>query len=157
MQKSEVTQSCPTLCNPMDRSPPGFSIHGIFQARILEWVAISFSGGSSWPRNQNHVSCPAGRLFTVGATREGHYVCRREGYTLNSLSGRLMVDLRWDLWCLFFFSFPVCMFHFPAINIQKKKIREQMWKCPSLIYGKGRRSWGWMHWDGFHEITGDLG
>ena len=41
---SEVTQSCPTLCYPMDCSRPGSSIHGIFQARILEWVAISFSG-----------------------------------------------------------------------------------------------------------------
>ena len=44
---SEVAQSCPTLCNPMDCSPPGFSIHGIFQARTLEWVAIAFSMVSS--------------------------------------------------------------------------------------------------------------
>ena len=41
--ESEVAQSCPTLCDPMDCSPPGSSIHGIFQARILEWVVISFS------------------------------------------------------------------------------------------------------------------
>ena len=45
---SEVTQSCPTLRDPMDCSPPGFSVHGIFQARGLEWVAISFSRGSSF-------------------------------------------------------------------------------------------------------------
>ena len=44
---SEVAQLCPTLCNPMDCSLPGFSVHGIFQARVLEWVAISFSRGSS--------------------------------------------------------------------------------------------------------------
>ena len=44
---SEVAQSCPTLCDPMDCSLPGFSIHGIFQARVLKWVAISFSRGSS--------------------------------------------------------------------------------------------------------------
>ena len=43
--ESEVTQSCPTLCDPMDRSPPGSSVHGIFQASVLEWVAISFSPG----------------------------------------------------------------------------------------------------------------
>ena len=43
----KVTQSCPTLCNPMDCSPPGFSVHGILQAGILEWVAIPFSRGSS--------------------------------------------------------------------------------------------------------------
>ena len=48
---------CPTLCDSMDYSPPGFSIHGISQARILEWVAISSSRGSSWPRDQTHVSC----------------------------------------------------------------------------------------------------
>ena len=44
-----VARSCPTLCNPMDCSPPGSSVHGIFQARILEWVAISFSKGPSQP------------------------------------------------------------------------------------------------------------
>ena len=47
--KSEVTQLCPTLCNPMDCSLQGFSVHGIFQARVLVWVAISFSRGSSNP------------------------------------------------------------------------------------------------------------
>ena len=50
-------QSCLTLCNTMDCSPPGSSTHGILQARMLEWVAISFSRGSSWPRNQTYVSC----------------------------------------------------------------------------------------------------
>ena len=47
-----VAQSCPTLCDPMDCSPPGSSVHGILQARILEWVAISFSRGSSQPRDK---------------------------------------------------------------------------------------------------------
>ena len=49
--ESEVTQSCPTLCDPMDCSLPGSSIHGILQARVLEWVTISFSRGSSRPRD----------------------------------------------------------------------------------------------------------
>ena len=48
-----ITQSCLTLWDPMDYSPPGSSVCGILQARILEWVAISFSRGSSWPRNRN--------------------------------------------------------------------------------------------------------
>ena len=55
-------------CKPMDCSPPGSSVNGIFQARILEWVAISFSRESSWPRDQTHVSCVsciAGRFFTL--------------------------------------------------------------------------------------------
>ena len=47
VQFSSVTQSCPTLCNPMDCNPPGSSVHGILQARILEWIAMSFSRGSS--------------------------------------------------------------------------------------------------------------
>ena len=63
--ESEVTQSCPTLCDPMDYSLSGSSIHEIFQARVLEWIAISFSRGSSWPRNRTRVSCIAGRRFTV--------------------------------------------------------------------------------------------
>ena len=52
-----VTQSCLTLCNPIDCSLPGSSDHGIFQATILEWVAISYSRGSSWPRDQTCVFC----------------------------------------------------------------------------------------------------
>ena len=70
LSQSEVAQSCPTLCNPMDCSLLGFSVHGIFQARVLEWVAISFSRGSSWPRDRTQVSCIAGRHFTLWATRE---------------------------------------------------------------------------------------
>ena len=62
---SEVAQSCPTLCDSMDCSLPGFSVHGIFQARVLEWVAISFSRGSSQPRNRTRVSCIVDRHFTI--------------------------------------------------------------------------------------------
>ena len=65
-----VTQSCPTLCNCMDCSLPGSSVHGIFQARILEWVASSFSRGSSQSRDQTWVSCITGRCFTIWAMRE---------------------------------------------------------------------------------------
>ena len=58
-----VAQSCPTLCGPMDCNPPGSSVHGILQSRILEWVAIPFSRGSSQPRNGTRVFCIAGRFF----------------------------------------------------------------------------------------------
>ena len=68
-----VTPSCLTLCDPMDSSPPGSSAHGILQARILEWVAIPFFRGSSWPRDQTCISCIAGRFFTIWATREAWY------------------------------------------------------------------------------------
>ena len=70
MKRSEVTQPCLNLCVPMDCSLPGSSIHGIFQARIWEWVAISFSRRSSWPRDWTQVSCIEGICFTIWATRE---------------------------------------------------------------------------------------
>ena len=60
-----VVQFCPTNWDPVDWSPPGFSVHEILQARILEWVAIPFSMGSSKPRDRTGVSCTAGRFFTV--------------------------------------------------------------------------------------------
>ena len=76
--ESEVAQSCPTLCDPMDWSPLGSSIHGILLARILEWIAISFSRGSSWPRDRTQVSRIAGRHFNLWATSQyqwkGHNV-----------------------------------------------------------------------------------
>ena len=68
-----VEQSCLTLCDPMDCGPPDSSVLGILWARILEWVAIPFSRGSSLPRNQTQVSCIAGRFFTIWATREAHF------------------------------------------------------------------------------------
>ena len=82
VQKVKVAQSCLTLCNPTDCgqwllllqitdcSPPGSSVNGILQARILEWVAISFSRGSSQPRDWSWIFCAAGRFFTIWATRE---------------------------------------------------------------------------------------
>ena len=62
-----VAQSCLTLCGPMDCRPPGSSVHGILQARILEWVAIFFSRGSPPLKDRTQVSCIAGRFFTAWA------------------------------------------------------------------------------------------
>ena len=78
--ESEVAQSCPTLCDPMDCSLLGSSIHGIFQARILEWVAISFSNGSSRPRDQTQVSFIVGRCFYRLSHQGGPCSCFRFGY-----------------------------------------------------------------------------
>ena len=89
-----VTQSCPTLCNPMDCSPPGSSVHGILQARILEWVAISFSRGLSQPRDQTWVSCIVGRFFTDWATRK---------FPSSSNSGSFLFNLSFNL------SFSSCI------------------------------------------------
>ena len=71
-KESEVAQLCPTLCNPMDCSLPGSSLHGILQARVLEWVAISFSRGSSQLGYQTGVSHIPGRHFNLWAIREAH-------------------------------------------------------------------------------------
>ena len=68
--ESEVAQSCPTLCDPVDCSLPGSSVHGILQARVLEWVTISFSRGSSQPRDRTQVSGIPGRHFNLWATFE---------------------------------------------------------------------------------------
>ena len=86
--RGEWSESCSvvsTLCDPMDCSLPGSSVHGILQARILEWVAIPFSRGSSQPRDQTWVSYIAGRFFTIWATKEpklfGSF--KSQGYTKN--------------------------------------------------------------------------
>ena len=63
-----VSQSCLTLWESMDCSLPGSCVHGILQARILEWVTVPFSRGSSWSRDQTRVSCIASRFFTLWAT-----------------------------------------------------------------------------------------
>ena len=65
-----VTQLCPALCDPMDCTPPGSSVQRILQARILQWVAIPFSRGSSRPRDWTQDSCLAGGCFTIWVTRE---------------------------------------------------------------------------------------
>ena len=81
--KVSATQLCLTLCHRVDYSPPGSSVHGILQARILEWVAISSSRGSSQPEDQTQVSCIAGKLFTIWATRQ---VPENENYSFKRYS-----------------------------------------------------------------------
>ena len=82
-----VAQLCPTLCDPMDYSLPGSSVHGILQARILEWVAIPFSRGSSQPRDRTWFSCIAGGFFTVWATRAAQ-----------KLPNYQVFETKWALW-----------------------------------------------------------
>ena len=77
-EKVKVAQSCPTLCNPMD-----YTVHGILQARILEWVAFPLSRESSQPRDRAQVSCIAGGCFTTWATREA------------SKKNKLQKDIAW--------------------------------------------------------------
>ena len=83
-------QSCPTLCNPMD-----YRVHGILQARILEWVAVPFSRGSSQLRNQTRVSHIAGGFFTSWATREAQEHWSGSLFLLQCIF--LTQESNWDL------------------------------------------------------------
>ena len=86
MKWSEVAQLCQTLCDPMDSSLPGSTVHGIFQARILEWAAISFSRGSSQPRDRTPVSCIADRRFTVWAMLQDGLVTGKTNHPIGTLN-----------------------------------------------------------------------
>ena len=110
-----VTQSCPTLCNPMDCSPPGSSDHGIFQARILEWVAMPTSRGSCRPRDQTWVSCTAGRFFTIWATK----LSNLEGNVLASPSAiHTNIHCVRKLFPLQLFKFMMKTFRCQSKNVQ---------------------------------------
>ena len=85
--KVEV-KAFPTLCDPMDCSLSGVSVHGIFQARVLEWIAISFSRGSSRPRNRTWVSHITGRRF---------YHLSHQGSLYHSVADAIYVQFRGDL------------------------------------------------------------
>ena len=91
-----IAQSCSTLCDSMDCGLPGFSVHGILQARILDWVAIFFSRWPSPLRDQTHVSRTAGRGFKIWATREAWYSLPLQMFPLSEkslpslLSGKLL-------------------------------------------------------------------
>ena len=83
------------LCDPLDYSLSGSSVHGSLQARILERVVISFSRWSSQPRNWNRVSCIAGRFFTNWAMRENQYAVTPPNYLCCQLRGPKM-KLKWN-------------------------------------------------------------
>ena len=86
-----LTQSCPTLCDPTDRSPPGSSVRGILLARILEWVAIPFSRGFSRPRDRTQVSCIADRFFIFWATGKILLIANKLSYFLISLFPLMLI------------------------------------------------------------------
>ena len=100
-----VAQSCPSLCNPMDCSLPGFSVLEIFQARILEWIAIPFSRGSSLPRDRTLVSCIAGRFFTIWATRKSSIFVKltklTPGYTGSLKITQYLYSKREEFWSVY--------------------------------------------------------
>ena len=143
--ESEVAQSCQTLCDPVDCSPPGSSVHGIFQVRVLEWVAISFSRGSSQPRDQTQVSRIVGRRFTIWATREVRMDLRWAQIRLASYMKLLLLSWfvvsnsvwyhRWQPTRL------LCPWDSPGKNtgvgchflLQSIKVKSEKWKWSRLV------------------------
>ena len=134
-----VTKSCPTFCDLMDYSSPGSSVLGISQVRILEWVAISLSGGSSWPRDWTWVSCISRQILYHWAAREGppHGL-----WDLNSPQGSNMCPLQWKHRVLttglpgnsfedFFFASLYLNFHVLL-----------MWWLKDLVFAKGLKQFG---------------
>ena len=93
----KVTQSCLTLCYPMDCSLPDSSFHGILQARILEWVAVACSRGSSQPRDWTQVSLIAGEFFTIWATRNNSLnISRVDRWNKHTKIMSQFKDHEWD-------------------------------------------------------------
>ena len=111
----KVAQSCLTLCNPMDCSLPGSSVLGILQARILEWVAIPFSRGSSRSRDQTQVSYIAGGFFTNLATREAHTLIRKRLISIQHMDTR-----------------NICHSHQGNMNFSSKTLGDCLWICTFL-------------------------
>ena len=79
-----VTQLCLTLCNPLDCSPPGFSVHAIFQARVLEWVAMPSSRGSSWPKDQTQAFCICRQILYHCATWEALWEAHNSAHSFKT-------------------------------------------------------------------------
>ena len=150
MKWSEVAQSCPTLCYSVDCSLPGSSLHGILQARVLEWVAISFSRGSSQPRDWTRVSCIAGRCFNLWATRTAKKVSPTAFLVFSPAMQHLSKEMLQSFlscvltftftysfpWGLIIFSFSICR-QLKLCAILKTKfnvvsIQESLFLLPSL-------------------------
>ena len=106
-----VIQSCPTLWDPMNCSPPGYSVHGILQARILEWIAMPSSRRSSQPRDRTQVSHIASGFFTVWATRKPkntgvESLSLFQGIFLTQESSGVLLHCRWILYQLSYQGSP---------------------------------------------------
>ena len=109
------------FCDPMDCRPPGSSVHGILQARIMQWEAIPFSRGSSWPRDWSWVSHTTGRFFTIWASRESphpQFICwifisTHLSYWCSLFSCRTLLLLQK---LLFIYSYIFNAHHFPHIR-----------------------------------------
>ena len=132
----EVIQLCPTLWDPMDCSLPRSSIHGIFQTRVLEWVAISLSRESSQPRDQIWVSCVVGRCCMVWATREGKDKGNKlPCFPLTSVSETFFSSVQFSRWVM-------------SNSLRPHGLQHTRPPCPSptpTVYSNSRPLRRWCH------------
>ena len=145
MLSDQSLQLCSTLCGPMDCSLPGSSVHGILQARILQWVVISFFKGSPQPRNWTHIFCITGRfLTTVPSTKLLKISC---GIQIFHICFLLFFVLFLDF--LFCIGLSVqsssiaqgCLILCDPIILQHPKL-----PCPSSTARACSNSWPWSQW-----------
>ena len=142
-------QSCPTLCDPMDCHPSGSSVHGIFQARVLEWVAISSSRGSSQPRNQTCMSCIAGGFFTCCSGKPCLYMSdipdrvSAMGYYVSS-SNRM---LKYLLIKQFFHVFKMLLAFSSLNNWGTHLGKSKAYLTYNLAESRAPRKWGTQQWN----------
>ena len=122
--------------SPPDCSPPGSSVHGSLQARILMWFAIPFSRASSWPRDQTQVSCIAGRFFTIWATSEA----------LGSIIPSLVLSLQGVLFVLdplhfyIYFRDSLSILTTSSHSKKKKKVIEVLIECLESVINSKKTS-----------------
>ena len=135
--RAKSLQSCPTLCNPTDCSPPGPSVHGILQARILEWVAMPFSRGSSPPRDQTRVSSiSCFGSFTTSATQFPQlFFPPTSLHSLFKAQGDWITDYicllkEWSAWKNVFL--PLKIFLLLSSRYFQKEL-ESIWVQPSML------------------------
>ena len=132
----------------MDCSPWGSSIHGIFQARVLEWVAISFSRGSSQPRDWTQVSCIVGKCFTIWATREVRRQVKWSGIPISKNFPQFVVIHRVKDFTVvseaevdIFLEFP-CVFYDPT-DVGNWYLVPLPFLNPAWTYGSSRFTYCW--------------
>ena len=115
--KGKWLSRVPTLCDPVNCILPGSSVHEILQARVLEWVLISFSRGSSLPRDRTRVSCIPGRRFNLWATREALSFLSVQFSSVQSLSRVWLFATPWILSLVDIKSFCICGCAFFFLNV----------------------------------------
>ena len=140
-----LSHVCLTLWDPMDCSPPDSSVHGFSQARILEWVPISYSRGSSWSRDRTSISC----IFWIGRWILYHWhhlgSSRNNSWFLDTILKSRDITLLTKVCLVKAMVFPVVMYGCESWTIKKLSPKELM----LLNCGAGEDSWESLGWQGY--------